>query len=141
MKYKGIELKEFTSEKPVVFDPPKRMLVWDYEDDDETPTEVDVIAFIPNRYRKVFEQTSVYIHCAEIPDKGSELATNRELAKWLVLGNGQYKVSGGEWIWTEHHYTAEQDDDACSKFILVRKWGDKEWHEPTLEYLGLETVQ
>ena len=28
MIYKGIELKEFTSEKPVVFDPPKRMLVW-----------------------------------------------------------------------------------------------------------------
>ena len=29
MKYKGIELKEFTSEKPVIFDQPKRMLVWD----------------------------------------------------------------------------------------------------------------
>lgn len=136
MKYKGIELKEFTSEKPVIFDPPKRMLVWDYND--ETPTEKDVIAFIPNRYRKVIEQTCAYIHCAEIPDKGSELATNRELAKWLVLGNGQYKVNGGDWIWTEHHYDIRQDDDACSKFIKVRKWGDKEWHEPTLEYLGLE---
>ena len=136
MKYKGIELKEFEREKPVVFDPPKRMLVWDY--DDETPTEVDVIAFIPNRYHKAIEQMSVYIHCAEIPDKGSELATNRELAKWLAQGNGQYKVSGGEWIWTEHHYTTEQDDDACSKFIKVRKWCDKEWHEPTREYLGLE---
>ena len=31
MKYKGIELKEFTSDKTVVFDPPKEMLVWDYE--------------------------------------------------------------------------------------------------------------
>ena len=136
MKYKGIELKEFTSEKPVIFDPPKRMLVWDYVDG--TPIEKDVIAFIPNRYHKVIEQTSVYIHCAEIPDKGSELATNRELAKWLVLGNGQYKVSGGDWIWTEHHYDIKQDDDACSKFVKVRKWCDKEWHEPTREYLGLE---
>ena len=26
MKYKGIELKEFESEKPVFFDPPKKML-------------------------------------------------------------------------------------------------------------------
>ena len=136
MKYKGIELKEFTSEKPVIFDPPKRMLVWDYVDG--TPIEKDVIAFIPNRYRNVIEQTSAYIHCAEIPDKGSELATNRELAKWLVLGNGQYKVSGGDWIWTEHHYDIKQDDDACSKFVKVRKWCDKEWHEPTREYLGLE---
>lgn len=135
MKYKGIELKEFESEKPVLFDPPKRMLVWDYVDG--TPIEKDVIAFIPNRYRNVIEQTCAYIHCAEIPGKGSELATNRELAKWLVLGNGQYQVSGGR-IWTEHHYDIGQDDDACSKFIKVRKWCDKEWHEPTREYLGLE---
>ena len=137
MKYKGIELKAFESEKPVVFDPPKKMLVWDY--DDETPTEVEVLAFIPNRYHKAIEQMSVYIHCAEIPDKGSELATNRELAKWIAQGNGQYKVSGCDWIWAEHHYTnGQDDDDACSKFIKVRKWCDKEWHEPTREYLGLE---
>ena len=136
MKYKGIELNKFTSEKTVIFDPPKRMLVWDY--DDETPIEKDVIAFIPNRYRNVIEQTCAYMHCAEIPDKGSEFATNRELAKWLVLGNGQYKVNGGDWIWTEHHYDIRQDNDACSKFVKVRKWCDKEWHEPTREYLGLE---
>lgn len=136
MKYKGIELKEFTSEKPVIFDQPKRMLVWDF--DDGIPIEKDVIAFIPNRCRKVIEQTCAYIHCAEIPDKGSELATNRELAKWLAHGSGQYKVSGGIRIWTDHPYDIGQDDDACSTFIKVRKWGDNEWHEPTLEYLGLE---
>ena len=135
MKYKGIELKEFTSEKPVIFDPPKRMLVWDY--DYGPPTEVEALAFIPNRRHRVIDQTCAYIHCAEIPDKGSELATNRELAKWLAHGNGQYKVSGGK-IWTEHPYDVGQDDDACSNFIKVRKWGDKEWHEPTREYLGLE---
>lgn len=136
MKYKGIELKEFESEKPVLFDPPKRMLVWDCNE--ETPTEKDVIAFIPNRYRKVIEQTSLSLHCAEIPEVVCRRATNRELAKWLVLGNGQYKVSGGIRIWTEHPYDIGQDDDACSRFIKVRKWDDKEWHEPTREYLGLE---
>lgn len=135
MTYKGIELKEFESEKPVLFDPPKRMLVWD--SDDETPIEKDVIAFIPNRYYKVIEQTYAYIHCAEITDTGSELATNRELAKWLVLGNGQYHT-GGSRAWTEHNYIIEQDDDACPNIIKVRKWGDQEWHKPTREYLGLE---
>ena len=135
MKYKGIELKEFESGKPVVFDPPKRMLVWDYVDG--TPIEKDVIAFIPNRYHKVIEQTSLYIHCAEIPEVVCRRATNRELAKWLVLGNGQYKMSGGK-IWTEYPYDIGQDDDACSNFIKVRKWCENEWHEPTREYLGLE---
>ena len=135
MKYKGIELKEFESEKPVIFDPPKRMLVWDY--DDETPTEVEVLAFIPNRCLRAIEQMSVYRHCAEIPDTGSEFATNRELAKWVSNGNGQIHFSGGT-VWTVYNYDFGQDDDACSTFVKVRKWSDKEWHEPTLDYLGLE---
>lgn len=136
MKYKGIELKEFTSEKPVIFDPPKRMLVWDYVDG--TPIEKDVIAFIPNRYHKVIEQTSLYIHCAEIPEVLCRRATNRELAKWLVQGNGQYKTGGSPRLWTEHPYDIGYDEEACPNTIKVRKWCDKEWHEPTLEYLGLE---
>lgn len=135
MKYKGIELKEFESDKPVVFDPPKRMLVWDYVD--ETPTEAEVLAFIPNRYNKVIGQTSLSIHCAEIPEVMCRRATNRELAKWLAQGNGQYQVNDSK-IWTEHPYDIGQDDDTCSKFIKVRKWCDKEWHEPTMEYIGLK---
>ena len=135
MKYKGIELNEFTSEKPVLFDPPKLMLVWN--DCDDEPSKDNVFAFIPNRCYPVIGTDDNLDHCAEIPEVMCRRATNRELAKWLVLGNGQYKVSGGR-IWTEHHYDIGQDDDACSKFIKVRKWGDKEWHEPTREYLGLE---
>ena len=135
MKYKGIELKEFTSEKTVLFDPPKRMLVWDY---DETPTEVEVFAFIPNRCCRVIEQMSVHIHCAEIPEVMCRRATNRELAKWLVQGNGQYKTGGSPRLWTEHPYDIGYDEEACPNTIKVRKWCDKEWHEPTREYLGLE---
>ena len=135
MKYKGIELKEFTSEKPVIFDPPKRMLVWN--DVDSEPSKANVFAFIPNRCYPVIGTNDNLDHCAEIPEVMCRRATNRELAKWLVLGNGQYQVSGGR-IWTEHHYDIGQDDDACSKFILVRKWDDTEWHKPTRDYLGLE---
>ena len=136
MKYKGIELKEFTSDKPVVFDPPKRMLVWDC--DDNEPATEQVFAFIPNRCYPVIATDDNLDHCSEIPEVLCRRATNRELAKWLALGNGQYKVSGGSSLWTEHRYNIEQDDDACSNFIKVRKWGDKEWHEPTREYFGLE---
>lgn len=135
MTYKGIELKEFTSEKPVIFDPPKRMLVWN--DCDDEPSKDNVFAFIPKTHFRVIGTDDSFDHCAEIPEVMCRRATNRELAKWLVLGNGQYQVSGGR-IWTEHHYDIGQDDDACSNFIKVRKWGDKEWHKPTREYLGLE---
>ena len=137
MKYKGIELKEFTSEKPVLFDPPRKMLVWDY--DDETPTEAGVLAFIPNRYHKAIEQMSVYIHCAEIPEESSELATVLQLAKWVATGNGLLKR---ECCITNYVSFDEIDENSpVSDATLVRKWGDKEWHKPTREYLGLETVQ
>ena len=137
MKYKGIKLKEFESEKPVVFDPPKRMLVWDC--DDETPTEKDVIAFIPNRYHKVIEQTSLSIHCAEIPEESSVLATVLQLAKWVATGNGLLKR---ECCITNYVSFDEIDENSpVSDATLVRKWGDKEWHKPTREYLDLETVQ
>ena len=135
MKYKGIELNEFKSGNPVVFDQPKRMLIWN--DGDDEAVEYNVFAFIPKIHFPVIGSYYNFDHCAEIPEVMCRRATNRELAKWLVLGNGQYKVSGGR-IWTEHHYDIGQDDDACSNFIKVRKWGDTEWHEPTREYLGLE---
>ena len=134
MKYKGIELKEFTSEKPVIFDPPRKMLVWDY--DDETPTEVEVLAFIPNRYHKAIEQMSVYIHCAEIPEESSELATVLQLAKWVATGNGLLKR--GCCITNYVSFDEIDENSPVSDATLVRKWCDKEWNEPTREYLGLE---
>ena len=134
MKYKGIELNEFTSDKPVVFDPPKRMLVWDC--DDETPTEKDVIAFIPNRYHKVIEQTSLSLHCAEIPEESSELATVLQLAKWVATGNGLLKR--GCCITNYVSFDEIDENSPVSDATLVRKWGDKEWHKPTLEDLGWE---
>lgn len=79
MTYKGIELKEFTSEKPVIFDPPKRMLVWD--DDDSEPSKANVFAFIPNRCYPVIGTDDNLDHCAEIPEVMCRRATNRELAK------------------------------------------------------------
>lgn len=135
MKYKGIELKEFESDKPVLFDPPKRMLVWDY--DDETPTETDVMAFIPNRNFKVIEETSLFLHCAEIPEvTGQELVTYRELAHWLAKGNGE--VKNANTICPNWNYFDDQENCIVRDSLYVRKWDETEWHKPTREYLGLE---
>ena len=134
MKYKGIELKEFESEKPLLFDPPKRMLVWN--DDDETPTEKDVIAFIPSRYHKVIEQTSISIHCAEITEEISRQATFIQLAEWVSNGFGIIKR--GCCITNYVSFDERDENSPVSDVTLVRKWGDKEWHAPTREYLGLE---
>lgn len=136
MTYKGIELKEFESEKPVLFDPPKLMLVWNNGDDE--PATEQVFAFIPNRCYPVIATNDNLGHCAEIPEVLYRRATNRELAKWIAHGNGQIHCSGGIRTWIEHNYDIGRDNDACPNIIKVRKWGDQEWHEPTREYLGLE---
>ena len=135
MKYKGIELNEFKSEKPVIFDPPKRMLVWN--NDDNEPATEQVFAFIPNRCYPVIATDDSLDHCSEIPEVMCRRATNLELAKWLALGNGQIQFRGSITIWIEFFYDIGHDDYPCSKYITARKWGDKEWHEPTIEYIGL----
>lgn len=136
MKYKGIELKEFESEKPVLFDPPKTMLVWN--DCEDEPSKDKVFAFIPKNYFRVVGTNDSFDHCAEIPEILCRRVTNSELAKWLAQGNGQYQMGEGYRIWTERSYDIGHDEEACPSSVKVRKWGDKEWHKPTLEYLGLE---
>ena len=132
MKYKGIELKGFESEKPVLFDRPKLMLVWNGCDNE--PFKENVVAFIPNRCCPVIGTNYTFEHCAEIPD--SERATVIQLAEWVSKGFGLIKKAG----YVTNYVSAEESDEyrPVSDCILVRKWGNKEWNEPTREYLGLE---
>ena len=81
---------------------------------------------------------SVCIHCAEIPEESSELATNIQLAEWASNGFGIMKREEAGYITTDLSFDEGSENSPVSDDILVRKWGDKEWHKPTLEYLGLE---
>ena len=132
MKYKGIELKEFESEKPLLFDPPKRMLVWNGCDNE--PFKENVVAFIPNRCCPVIGTNYTFEHCAEIPD--SEQATVIQLAEWVSKGFGIIKR--GCCITNYVSFDERDENSPVSDATLVRKWGDKEWHKPTREYLGLK---
>lgn len=134
MKYKGIELNEFESEKPVLFDSPKLMLVWN--DADSEPSKDNVFAFIPNRCYPVIGTNDSLDHCAEIPDTGSELSTVIQVAEWASKGYGLIKRAGC--ITNYVSFFEDDEHSPVSDVTLVRKWGDKEWHEPTREYLGLE---
>lgn len=67
MKYKGIELKEFTSDKPVVFDPPKMMFVRDCRFQGRTHKAM-VLAYLPGRRLRVIGTNGTYSHCANIPE-------------------------------------------------------------------------
>lgn len=139
MKYKGIEIKEFKSNKPVGFNPPKKMLVWNFEDDASVQNDVDVYAYLPEQAWPVKCSEVSWRHCAEIPEAPKpRRVTNRELSKWLAQGNGEVSGKNSSGVWTEHVYDKDEMDEACSEHVVIRKWNDTEWHEPAADYMGLE---
>ena len=134
MKYKGIELKEIT--EPQIFDPPKKMLVWEWERY-ESIKELDVYAIVSRKDFPVICENSTWRHCAEIPAvTESELVTYRELAHWLAKGNSE--VKNANTICPNWNYWDDQENCIVKNSLSVRKWDETEWHKPTREYLGLE---
>jgi hypothetical protein len=144
INYNGMELEEVTT--PQIFDPPKKCVVWD--DDSLSPSESSIIAIFPesaqlkcnvmdfNLYR--------YQHCALLPDPPKpRRATNRELARWLAQGNGEYTNLKSDYYNNYSSFSYEEcdkDNEIYANF-KVRKWDDTEWHEPTVDYIRLEDVK
>ena len=64
MKYKGIELKEVT--EPKLFNPPKKMLVWNT--DYGCTSTANVCAIINRDNFRVITENAAWRHCAEIPE-------------------------------------------------------------------------
>ena len=138
MNYKGIELKEFASDEPIIFDPPKTMFVWDNGIVD-SPSLATAMAYIPGRFYPVIGAATVYQHCAEIPEELKfRRATNLELMKWLAQGNGYCTNVAGSGVWAAAGFDSDIADRPCHENFRVRKWDDSEWHEPTVDYIGLE---
>lgn len=68
--------------------------------------------------------------------KEETFLTYKEVAEWLIKGNGQWHEDLGcvNLIHSSlcYHDTCEND----SFPHLIRKWSDSEWHEPTREYVS-----
>lgn len=141
MKYKGIELVEITS--PQVFDPPKKMVVWNNNVTCNEPSIQTVYAVIIKETgtKQAIGECCRWSHCAEIPEEPKpRQATNRELSKWLAQGNGEYRNQIGI-VCSAYTYDEPESDKAVNSFFKVRKWYDTEWNEPTVDYMGIEDKQ
>lgn len=134
MQYNGVELEEITESQ--VFDPPQNLLVWN--DSASKPTAITVYSIDNRRIYKVIGESSTWRHCARIPESLTR-ATNRELARWLAEGKGQF-LNSANWIYAEFDYSKSKDNCLVFEGFKVRKWNDEDWHEPTKEYLELENV-
>ena len=138
MEYNGIKLKEVTESQ--IVDPPKKMLVWDC--DPGCLLRADVLAIVNRRDNgyPVITKTGTYRHCAEIPEEPKpRRATNRELSKWLAKGHGEYtNTLCCSTSYITYEYFLDSAESEASYNILVRKWDDADWHEPTVDYMGIE---
>ena len=134
MDYKGIKLKEVT--EPQLFDPPKKMLVWESY---ENITELNVYAIVGRKNFPVICENSTWRHCAEIPKVPElEIVTYRELSRWLAEGNGEVMWANNVLSLSNWNYSPAEESKALDESLSVRKWDDTEWHKPTREYLELE---
>lgn len=133
MKYKGKELKEITT--PQIVDPPKQMLVWDDAVEPEVQFVYAIVRTKDGRTQAIGDRR--WEHCAEIPEEPkARRATNRELAMWLAQGNGE-QFEGGCVI-HRHSYLPDNTNKEVGDGFIVRKWDDTDWHEPTVDYMGIE---
>ena len=72
-----------------------------------------------------------------------ELATHRELAQWCAQGKGEWKhlPSHSGVVYTTYKYDESLadcyivSDPKTNQLVVVRRWGNTEWHTPTNEYL------
>ena len=136
INYNGMELEEFTSDKPVVFDKHVRALCWN-NNGWHGGTREYVIAFIPRSDSSlVVTDHSTWLHMALLPEGlAPRKATYRELAKWLAQGNGEMTCDEGNTIYTTLTYT--ENRSVAITAARVRKWDDTEWHEPDVSYMEI----
>ena len=139
MKHKGKELKEITT--PQVFDPPKEMIVWGLPCGGGAAPEVQLVYAIVRTIHGTTQAVGEWrwSHCAEIPEEAKpRRATIREFSKWLAQGKGEYKTGTGLILTSFSYDNGWKIGEPVDNAYMVRKWEDTEWHEPTVDYMGID---
>lgn len=107
MNFNGHELKEIT--KPQIFDPPKKMLVWNNIMDYAITSLVVAIVERMDGICAICHDGEIYPYCAEIPEEPKpRRSTNRELAKrWRKVSeeNPSEEMEGEDFLVSNGYYS------------------------------------
>lgn len=66
----------------------------------------------------------------------SNMCTEEELAQWLAQGKGLVKHDMHSLCRAYQTFELEDAEKPVSPRLMVRKWGETDWHKPTKEYIG-----
>ena len=142
INYNGMELEVFNPDKSVAFDPPIKCVGWNNEDvkvEFELSSALSKDIWIHRFIGKSNDAPAAFMFCAILPDLPKpRRATWLEVAKWCATGNGLVYDTDRERIDTGIMFKPSLECEPIMESIKVRKWSDTEWHEPTVDYLGLE---
>lgn len=135
MKYNGQEIEPITT--PQIFDPPRKMLVWDCGYD--KPIIKPVCAITRREQYPVISDDSSFEFCAEIQKREPKRATYLQLAEWLAKGNGIWRKNSTKFADTSFTLHIDEENRELEEGeFLIRPFGITEWLEPTLENMGME---
>lgn len=141
IKYKGMELEVFSSDKPVIFDQQKKCVVWD-EPLCGMKQEAVVLAYIPYRAtnsRVIGLYNQSWGYCAILPEKpATRRATWEQLAYWLIDGKGLVLDADTNRVDTGVYFDMKNMHEEVGERYYVKARGESKWHEPTVDYMGLE---
>ena len=71
-------------------------------------------------------------------EKMSGRATNIQLAQWCAKGNGMWRGEGEDACHTDYEPMLGQMNKPVPAGIVIHGWTDHEWHEPTVQSMGME---
>ena len=134
--YKGKQYEEFTADKYILFEPPKRAIFWDTDEDTGTEVCDNLLAYLPGRYHQAIAERNSWRHCALLPEP--RRATNRELSMWLAKGHGEVCRQGCNSASPCYAYDPRESEEKVPGRVMIRTWNDVVWHEPTADYMGLD---
>ena len=138
IKYNGMDLEEVTT--PQIFDPPQMCVVQTANDE---PVEELVVAILAKSSGQAFPVMSkgwrAYERCALLPEKPApRRATWEQLAYWLIDGKGLVLDADTNRVDTGVYFDMKNMHEEVGERWYVMARGESMWHEPTVDYMGLE---
>jgi len=77
-------------------------------------------------------------------EEAPKRATSKEVIRWLAEGKGLFRneILGRPFYGTDLPVVGAQLDGPALEGVMIRRWDDTEWHEPTVGYInGTEEQQ
>lgn len=84
-----------------------------------------------------YEWTFVYYDPSYVKVDKENIVTERDLAKWLARGKGEWTKLSSVDSSTSFKYLKEYGNYPIDGRILIRRWDDEEWVKPSKEYMEL----